>query len=137
MYKEFKGFNNIDEIINYLEKDYKEIEYSPSSKKIENGKEITILGGPVYDPRVFAMWAYLEKEKYISEEYCPFDEYRKLDEQDWNSLDYSNLDIGSVSYIFLRIFNGERICEGLIDDYVKNGIILKLIKRAKKIKEES
>ena len=35
------------------------------------------------------------------------------------------------------IFNNERISEGLIDDMISNGIMLKLIKRAKAIKEES
>ena len=132
-----KGFNNIDEVINYIENDYKKMEYSPSTKKVENGKEIIVLGGPKYDMRIFDVWAFLDKNNYIFEEYYDREKYPQFWEEDFNEYDYENLDIQRVSYMIFGIFNNERISEGLIDDMISNGIMLKLIKRAKAIKEES
>ena len=49
---------------------------------------------------------------------------------------FENLDIGRVSYLFLRVFNIERIDEGTVDYMVLSGVMLKLIERAEALKKD-
>lgn len=137
MEKEVNGFKNIDDVIKYLEKDYKKMEYTPSHKKVENGKEVIILGGPKYDMRIFDVEGFLHINGYIFEKYYDREKYPEFWEEDIFNYDFDNLDIKRLSFMIIGIFNNERISEGLIDDMVNNGTMLKLVKRAKVIKENN
>lgn len=130
-------FKNIDEVINYLKNDYKKMEYTPPSKKIEKSKEVIILGGPIYDMRIFDVWEFLDKNNYIFDEYYDRDKYPEFWKEDYTKYDYDNLDIKRVSYMIFGIFNAERISEGLIDDMVLDGTMLRLVERANAIKVEN
>lgn len=136
--EEVRGFDSIDEIINYLKNEYKKAQYSvpdPSYTIGENGEKIHYIGGLDYDWRVFDIPKYLVDNDYVKEKYYNREDYSEFFDEDWEEYDFDNLDIGRVSYMILRIFNIERISEGSIDYMIEKGIMLKLIERAKKLKD--
>ena len=136
--EEKRGFDSIDEIVDYLKNDYKKAEYvtpDPSYTIGKDGQKIHYMGGLHYDWRAFDIPEYLVKNNYIEEKYYNRDNYPEFFDEDWQEYDFDNLDIGRVSYLILRIFNIERIAEGSIDNMIENGSMLKLVERAKILKK--
>ena len=133
-----RGFDSIDEIINYLKNDYKKAEYytpDPSYTIGKNGEKIIYMGGLKYDIRAFDIPKFLKENKYIDDSYYNeyYDEFSK---ENYRKYDYNTLDIKRVSYLIIAFYNGERISEGLVDDMIRDGYMLKLVERAKELKEE-
>ena len=136
--EECSELSSIDDIINYLKKDYKEAIYvmpDPGYTVLKDGQKAYYLGGLSYDMRVFNIPKFLIGHNYINEKYYNRDNYPEFFDEDFNKYDFDNLDIGRVSYLILRIFNIERMSEGSIDRMIKNGYMIKLIERAKMLKE--
>ncbi len=136
--KEPKPFDSIEEIKNYLKKEYKPAYWKTPkpSYYINNGVIIHYMGWLQYDMRVFEIFNFLIDNKYIDEKYYDEEKYPMFFDEDWHEYDYENLDIGRVSYMLLRILNIERISEGTINEMVNSGIMLKLIERAQYLKED-
>lgn len=130
-----KPFSSIEEIINYLKYEYKEAYLYIPEPKIIDGEEVLSMGHLNYDLRVFYIVEFLEENNYIFEKYYSKKDYPEFFKEDYYSYDIDNLDIDRVSYMLYRIFNLERICEGLVDKMVKNGSILKLVERAVLLKK--
>lgn len=137
-YEEPKDFKSIDEVINYLKNEYIEAKWETPepSYYIDGNSIIHYMGWLDYDSRIFKVWNFMTKNNYVDEQYYNREKYPEFFEEDFNNYDFDNLDIKRVSYLFLRTFNIERICEGAINDLVTSGIMLKLIERAKVLKEE-
>jgi len=136
--EEIYGFNSIDEIIDYLKNDYKKVEFytpDPSYTVSATGVKIYYMGGLKYDMRVFEIPKYLINHDYIDEKYFNIEKYPDLFEEKLEDYDFDNIDISRVSFFILRVFNSERIVEGIIDKMIENGCMLKAIERAKTIKE--
>lgn len=136
-YEEPKDFNSIEEIKEYLKNDYKEAYWKTSdpSYYIENNQIIHYMGWLQYDMRVFKIWDFMVKNNYVDEQYYNREKYPEFFDEDFHKYDFENLDIKRVSYLFLRTFNIERICEGAINSLVTSGIMLKLIERAEELKK--
>lgn len=134
---EKRGFDSIDEIIDYLKNKYKKAEYitpDPSYTIGKDGKKIYYMGSLYYDTRVFDIPKYLVKNGYIEDKYYNREKYPEFFDEDWQVYDFDNLDLGRLSYLILRTFNMERINEGCIDDMIESGYMLKFIERIKELK---
>lgn len=137
--EEKSGFHTIDEIIYYLKNGYKKAKYvtpDPSYTVGKKGEKIQYIGGLNYDSIVFDIPKYLVSNHYIDDSYYNRDKYPEFFDEDWKKYDFDTLDIGRVSYLILRIFNIERIVEGTIDKMIMDGYMLKLIERAKVLKDK-
>ena len=137
VYHEPKDFDSIKEIKEYLKN-----EYVPAYWKIpnpcyyiENGKIIHYAGWIEYDMRVFKIIDFLEKNGYVDRKYYNRENYPEFFDENWQSYDYENLDFGRSSYMLLRIFNIERICEGTVNSMASSGTLLKLVERVEYLKE--
>ncbi len=137
-YEEPKEFESIEEVIDYLKNDYKEAQWKTPepSYYIENNQIIHYMGWLDYDMRIFKVWDYMVKNNYVDEQYYNREKYPEFFDEDFHKYDFDNLDIKRLSYLFLRTFNIERISEGAINSLVTSGIMLKLIERAKILKNE-
>lgn len=136
-YVEPVKFNSIEEIKKYLVNEYKAAHFENHNPPyfIENGKIIHYTSWLQYDMRVFKIWNYMVENGYVDEKYYNRENYPEFFDEDWKKYDLNNLDIGRVSYLFLRIFNIERINEGTVDYMVLSGVMLKLIERAEVLKK--
>lgn len=119
-------FNTIEEIKEYLT-NYNKAEWS---KPKDNS-----FSHIIYDNKLFQIPSYLLENNYISKEYYNRDNYPEFFEEDWHSWNIETLDIKRISYLILRTYNVERMCEGAIDNLVTSGIFIKLIKRLIEIKD--
>lgn len=130
------SFNNIEEIIDYLST-YQKAEYFSNKPYIDKEPNQTIysMGYIIYDKKIFDIPTYLKENNYISEEYYNREKYPEFFEEDWHTWDYENIDIKRISYLILRTYNVERMCEGAINHLASSGIFLKLIKRLKELKK--
>ena len=86
--------------------------------------------------RIISVEGFLYQNEYIFEKYYDREKYPEFWEEDIYNYDFENLDIKRVSFMIIGIFNNERISEGLINDMVLNGTMLKLVERAKVLKED-
>ena len=138
VYEEPKEFNSIEEIKDYLKNEYKEAYWKTPDPEyhIEGRSIVHYMGWLQYDMRVFKIWDFMVKNKYVDEQYYNREKYPEFFDEDFNKYDFDNLDIKRVSFLFLRTFNIERICEGAINSLVTSGIMLKLVERAEELKED-
>ena len=128
-------FNSIDEIIEYL-KVNNEATSHVNSRVDENGT--TILNAWIdYDMGLFRITKFLKENQYVFEKYYNNEKYLYLFHQPLKLEDIDKFDIEKVSYLILRCFNIERICEGTIKYFLESGILLRLVERAKEIKGEN
>lgn len=134
-YIEPKEFESIEEIIEYLEK-YTKAEYKKPTPDyyIDKGRVISFAGSLCYDTRVFKIPGYLEENNYVDRKYYNRENYGEFFEEDWKTWNYEELDFPRLSYLILRTFNVERMSEGVVDNLIKSGILLKLLKRTIELK---
>ena len=137
-YVEPKEFKSIDEVKEYLKNEYVDAQWKTPdpSYYIENNKIIHYMGWLSYDMRIFKVLDFMVKNNYVEEQYYNREKYSEFFDEDIHKYDFENLDIKRVSYLFLRAFDIERICEGTINNLVTSGIMLKLVERAEKLKKQ-
>lgn len=128
-------FENIEQIEEFLE-NYKNAEYKYHDPPyvVKNEHIVFFSGYFDYDLRIFYIPEFLVKNGYIFEEYYDKEKYPEFFEDNIKDYDFDNLDIKRISYFILRIFYIERFCEGIINEYILRGSLLKAIKRAKYLK---
>ncbi len=127
-------FHNIDEIIDYV-KVYNEAPLYVRTHKNKDGTR-SIDGCINYDGGLFKITKFLVKNKYVFEEYYDNEKYSYLFRKRIDIKDIDDFDIEQVSYLILRCFNIERICEGTIKIFLESRLLLRLIERAKELKGE-
>ena len=132
-----KNFNSIEDIKQYLKNEYVSAYWKTPDPSyfIDNGKIIHYAGWIEYDMRVFNIIDFLEKNGYVDRKYYDRKNYPQFFDENWYSYDYENLDFGRASYMLLRIFNIERICEGTVNSMAASGTLLKLVERVEYLKE--
>lgn len=130
-------FNNIDEIIEYLD-NYKKAEWSiPKETTDITGEKTYYAGQIIYEKRIFEIPSFLLENNYISKDYYNREKYPEFFEEDFHTWNIKTLDIKRISYLILRTYNIERMCEGAIDNLVTSKIFIKLIKRLKELKDNN
>ena len=131
-------FNSIEEIKNYLLFEYRPAHWETPNPSyfIDNNKIIHYTGWLQYDMRVFNIWSFMVNNGYVDQKYYDREKYPEFFDEDWKKYDFNNLDIGRVSYLFLRIFNIERIDEGTLDYMISCGVMLKLVERAEVLRNK-
>lgn len=123
--------NSIDDIMRFLEK-YSGTTYKvpDPSYYIENGKIIHYMGWLDYDMAIFDIPEFLEKEKLLNPEKAYNDyENNKKEWDKWTEWNVDELDNEKANYVVNRLYNAERICEGIVNDYAQSGKLLTLIKK--------
>ena len=136
-YEEPKEFESLEEIKNYL-KEYKGAQYRVPDPEyiIEKNDIVHYVGWLSYDMRVFKITKFLRENGYVFPEYYDNEKYEYLFKEELTDEKIKTFGIAEVSYIIIRSFNIERICEGTVDYLAKSGELLKLIERAEQIKQE-
>lgn len=128
-------FNSIDEIIDYI-KVNNEAPSHINKHMTDDGHE-AISCWIDYDMGLFKITKFLRENNYVFDEYYDNKKYLYLFHQPLDIKDIDNFNIEKVSYLILRCFNIERICEGTIKEFLESGLLLKLIERAKELKGEN
>lgn len=134
MYDDIKDFKSIEEIIEYLKKNNKAQTHTDERIDKKGKKSISVWID--YDMRLFKIPKYLKDNKYIFEEYYDNQKYQYLFHKQLTIEDIDRFNIEKVSYIILRGYNIERICQGTIKFLLEEGLLLGLVERAKELKEE-
>ena len=133
--KEPEDFESIEEIKKYLKDEYKEAYWKTPdpSYYIEGKRIIHYMGWLQYDMRVFKIFDFLIKNKYVDEKYYNLENKKKYRKEHWAN-NIETLDLEKVSYILLDTLHSERVNEGLINAMIKTGSLQKLIERAEQLK---
>lgn len=119
-------FNNIDEIIEFLE-NYKLVEWQKSQKKKDkDGNDITVMGYPLYDPKVTEIIKFVKNNYEIKDE-----SYVKFVEEKWFDWDIKDLDKEQLINKIFFIYQSERFCDGLIARFIEDGTLLEVFKLLK------
>ena len=133
-----ENFNNIEEIVEYLENYEKASYYNKKPEINEKTDETTYyFGGLIYDSKIFKIPSFLLENNYIFKEYYNREKYPEFFKEDWHTWNYENIDVARISYLILRTYNIERMCEGAINNLASSGILLKLIKRSIELKDNN
>ena len=137
VYEEPNGFESIDEITEYL-KNYKGAKWKLPDPcyYIDGDKIIHYIGGLSYpdNNRIFKMLQFLVDNDYVDSKYYNRKNFPLFFEENMSKYDFKNLDFGRLSYTLARLFNVERMCEGIVDSFAQKGYLLVLIERAKYFK---
>jgi len=124
-------FNKIEDIIEYL-KNYKSAIYRCPEPDyyIENNKIIHYMGCMDYDMRIFEVYEFLIKQKYIDMEKA-YKDYEKFGEEweKWYEWNIEELNYEKLNFLIIRLYDLERICEGLVNDYAEKGELLRIVEK--------
>lgn len=129
-----ESFKKIEDVIKYL-KNYKRATYRfpIPDYYIENNKIIHYMGWVDYDRRIFELYSFLIEQGYIDEEKAHRDyEKHGKEWEDWSKWNIEELNYEKLNYFIIRLYNRERICEGLINDYAETGKLLKIVELLRK-----
>ena len=124
-------FQKIEDIIEYL-KTYKGATYKYPNPDyyIKDNKIIHYMGWLNYDRGIFDLYEFLENKKYINREKA-FQDFQKYNKEwsNWEKWNIDEIDHEKANYIIVRLYNRERVCEGLINNYAESGKLLNIIER--------
>ena len=91
------------------------------------------MGWVDYDRRIFDLYSFLIEQGYIDEEKAHRDyEKHGKEWEDWSRWNIEELNYEKLNYFIIRLYNRERICEGLINDYAETGKLLKIVELLRK-----
>ena len=124
-------FKKIEDIIEYLKK-YKGATYKYPSPDyyIADNQIIHYLGWINYDRGIFDLYEFLENKKYINKEKA-FQDFEKYNKEwvNWEKWNIDDINYEKANYIIVRLYNRERVCEGLINNYAESGKLLNIIEK--------
>lgn len=124
---------NIDNILKYLplledkaNKFYSEVSQDESGAIVLPFYVMTGIGLKFYDD--------LYKEGFVTKfrwmDWIEAEEYSASDEK------LSKADLKDIRRLLTTIVRQDRFCEGLLEEVIENGLMLKILKRLKEIREE-
>lgn len=148
---DYKRLQNI-----YFDRGYQLLtDYIPKLKNVELGKvypEIQTGNGTIEKPFQIphitysdviysleeAIYDFIEQNRYYGlKAYNTILEENNIKwDEDMASVDVSNLEAKVVLALLLGVFRAERFCDGVINDYLKNGCIVKWLERLKEIERQ-
>ena len=132
-------FKSIDEIIEYL-KNYNPAHYEFPNPDyyIEEDKIIHYMGHINYDMRVFDLYKYLIDNGYVNiERTNAYYEHIKNKDEKWQTWNIDEINYEKLNYMIVRLYNEERVCEGLVNSYASNGKLLKILEKLKYYKQNN
>ena len=127
-------FKKIEDVIEYLQ-NYKSAtyKYPVPDYYIENNKIIHYMGWVDYDRRIFDLYSFLKEQGFIDEQKAYRDYEKHSSEwEDWSKWNIDELNYEKLNCLMIGLYNRERICEGIINDYAETGKLLKIVKLIKK-----
>ena len=129
-------FNNIDEIIDYLQH-YKKAKWKRPNQEyyIDGDKIVYYIGGLNYaeDGKVFKIFNFLMLNDYLDDQ-SPKVSFPMLVNGIGN-YNFKVLDFERTSAVIFKLFALERMCEGIVDRFASDGSLLTLVERLVYFKE--
>ena len=136
--KEIERIKSLDDILNFL-KDYVPANYTFPDPDyfVEDGKIVHYMGYMKYDIRTFDLYQYLLDNDYISIERAnAYYNHIKQSNEKWETWDVNTINYEKLNYLIVKIYNVERVYEGLVNKYASSGKLLKIVERIIEEKEK-
>ena len=135
---ENEKFENIEDVIEFLQKYMNEVYVEPEPNYyIRDGKILHLVGHYKYDKRVYDLYPFLIEKGYIDTQKADEDSEKHVEEwKNFSNWDIDKLNYNQLNFYIVRLYQSDRINEGLIYEHVRDGRLLKIVELIKQYKEK-